>query len=426
MRPDRLLTLAAVATVTAGLFGGGGAAVAAEPGSVAISSLPFAGTVSGPTADTPGGTGTTAGNAAVVAQCNNGSPLRDAQWFALPAGDGSSVYARTSGLQYGRIAAPVPVAVALVDRDTGAVLRCASGSGSAQAAPLETSPTGHVDVVAYFPQPYQDVSDGLPDTLRLLVDRTTGRPPANDSAETATPITTLPVHETVDTSLSRDDSAAFQGCHWIARHTAWWSYQPTTSGTLHLSASADLPAPKGDGWPGASLAVARVTDAGRVQVLPDPDSQDCVTPVSSGDLAVQPGERYLIGVFVAEDPSEASLAVGGRLTLDVEQVAPQAPGAATQATVKTNVRARTATIRWAPPVNDGGSPVTGYRVTLTRVHGGKVKARTTVLPAAARTATVRHLQRGRTYRLTVRAVNAVGAGPATGGTVLIPRHRGHR
>jgi len=427
VRNGRPIALAAIATLTAALFGSvGSTAEAAQPESVAISALPFAATVSGPTADTPGGTGPTARNDAVAAQCNSGSPVRDPQWFALPAGDDGSVYARTSGLQYGRIAFGVPVGVALVDRDTGAVLRCASGTASAQTAPLMTSRTQRVDVVAYFPEPYQDVSDGLPDTLRLLVDRTSGTAPANDSADTATPITTLPFHAPVDTSLSRDDSAAFQGCHWLARHTAWWSYKPTSSGKVHLAASASLPAPKGDAWPGASLAVARLTDAGPVQVVPGPDSADCVTPVSAGDLVVEAGASYLIGVFVAEDAAEPSLVVGGRLTLDVARVAPKPPAAATQASIRTDRKARTATISWAPPADDGGSAVTGYRVTLSRLHARGVRASITVLPADARTATVRHLKRGRTYRLTVRAVNAVGAGPATGGTVLVLRGSGHR
>ena len=324
----RCVAVAVAVIGTTALSGPGWShAVARESAAVPIGALPFAGTVAGPTAESPGGTGTTVANDVVAVQCNGGTPLRDPQWFALPAGDGASVYARTSGLQYARIALPVPVSVALVDRGTGLVLRCASGLGNAQPAPLTASSTQPMDVVAYFPQPYQDVSDGLPDTLRLLVDRTSGSAPANDSADAAEPIPALPVHETVDTSLSDDDSVGFQGCHWVSRHTAYWTYTAPETGRVHLAARADLPTAPGDSWPGASLAVARRTDDGAVQVVPGSDTEDCVTPVSTSQLEVQAGTTYLVGAFVAEDPSWPSLVRGGRITLDVERVGAEANGA---------------------------------------------------------------------------------------------------
>jgi len=77
------------------------------------------------------------------------------------------------------------------------------------------------------------------------------------------------------------------------------------------------------------------------------------------------------------------------------------PGRAAKPTVKVDVRK--AVIKWTMP-GDGGSPVTGYRVT---VNG---KARTTV-PSVLKLV-LNRLRPGR-YNLRLAAINAVGVGPAS-------------
>lgn len=73
-----------------------------------------------------------------------------------------------------------------------------------------------------------------------------------------------------------------------------------------------------------------------------------------------------------------------------------------------------ATVTWTPPPSDGGSAVTGYRVTVS--PGGA----TVNLPAGARTHTVSGLANGTTYAFSVTPRNAVGLG-ATRSASTTPR-----
>jgi N,N-dimethylformamidase beta subunit-like protein/uncharacterized protein DUF4082/fibronectin type III domain protein/Big-like domain-containing protein len=67
-----------------------------------------------------------------------------------------------------------------------------------------------------------------------------------------------------------------------------------------------------------------------------------------------------------------------------------------------------ATVNWTPPVSDGGSPITGYRITpyIGAIAGSPVTA-----AASATSASVPGLLAGISYTFKVAAVNAVGTGP---------------
>jgi hypothetical protein len=71
-----------------------------------------------------------------------------------------------------------------------------------------------------------------------------------------------------------------------------------------------------------------------------------------------------------------------------------------------------ATVTWAAPASDGGSPIIAYTVTpLTGVNSGPV---VTVSGSPAPTsATVPNLINGLSYTFTVAAINANGTGPAS-------------
>jgi hypothetical protein len=72
----------------------------------------------------------------------------------------------------------------------------------------------------------------------------------------------------------------------------------------------------------------------------------------------------------------------------------------------------TAKATWRAPSDDGGTPITGYRVTALKLKGGRVvKRKTWVRPASARSFSPR-LTRGY-HRFRVVAVNVEGAGAAS-------------
>jgi hypothetical protein len=76
--------------------------------------------------------------------------------------------------------------------------------------------------------------------------------------------------------------------------------------------------------------------------------------------------------------------------------------------------ARFVTAQWRPPVADGTTPVTGYRVILDRrTHAGTWRTVSrTALASSARSWTGRRLSSSQTHRVRVSAMNRAGSGPA--------------
>ena len=97
---------------------------------------------------------------------------------------------------------------------------------------------------------------------------------------------------------------------------------------------------------------------------------------------------------------------------------PAAPGAATSV-VGSSPSTSQATITWAPPASDGGSAITGYRVTRDGVATSGTGAYSTVVAATARSFTMNLLFTGSEYNLTVAAINAIGTGPAGSVAILV-------
>jgi hypothetical protein len=184
----------------------------------------------------------------------------------------------------------------------------------------------------------------------------------------------------------------------------------------------------------------RVLDAsGTVLASANPTvSQPSVGTVTGTDAALTLPERPPGSVFVEVDgvgqgsmPDEGYSDYGsvGRYTVSVSgctgdgggssgttEEPATAPGQARIGRAYSGAIGGTVTARatWSAPLSDGGSPVTGYRVTARKVNadGEVLSSVTSVRPASARAWTAR-LPRGY-HRFSVVALNAEGTGAASG------------
>jgi subtilisin family serine protease len=87
-----------------------------------------------------------------------------------------------------------------------------------------------------------------------------------------------------------------------------------------------------------------------------------------------------------------------------------APGLATKVAASKNDKKRTGTLKWTAPVNNGGSGITGYRVTRNGKSSTGRGPVTVTVSAKTKSYTFTKLKKGSAYTLSVRAVNAAGTG----------------
>jgi len=111
------------------------------------------------------------------------------------------------------------------------------------------------------------------------------------------------------------------------------------------------------------------------------------------------GVRYR--VLVAASSAAGHGPTGKSLAVRPGAVAPPAPSGVTAAPAGSGIR-----VSWQPPVSTGGSPLTGYVVTVTGT------TRKLSVPASAHSLLVTGLRNGQKYTFAVRAKNGKGVGPA--------------
>lgn len=148
-------------------------------------------------------------------------------------------------------------------------------------------------------------------------------------------------------------------------------------------------------------------------LLAVPDGTTLTVPAGSTSAeftGLSNGTRYRFAVRASN--ALGSSAWSAPSTPDVYAIAPGAP-ADVNAAVPCPVCAPawssdggSATVTWAPPAADGGSDITGYRITR---HPGNV----TTSVGNVRSWVIKGLDYGASHTFTVTAVNAVGEGPAS-------------
>ncbi len=140
-----------------------------------------------------------------------------------------------------------------------------------------------------------------------------------------------------------------------------------------------------------------------------------VTSATIGDLVNETSYTFTVAAVNGIGESVQSERSG--------QVLPKAPARAPFAPevgTATGLNA-SANLTWTPPSSDGGSPVTGYRVTAYNSATGLQTGAVRTAPATATSLLVAGLVNGTPYDFEVRAVNALGTGePSERSNTVVP------
>ncbi len=176
--------------------------------------------------------------------------------------------------------------------------------------------------------------------------------------------------------------------------------------------------------PGAPTGVSATAGVEQATVNWTPPANDGGSPISSYRITPYIGANAQTPTTVSAPASSKTitgLTGGTTYTFTVTAINSVGPGqesAASNATTPTTspgaptgvsatAGVEQATVNWTPPANDGGSPISSYRITP--YIGANAQTPTTV-SAPASSKTITGLTGGTTYTFTVTAINSVGPG----------------
>ena len=194
-------------------------------------------------------------------------------------------------------------------------------------------------------------------------------------------------------------------------------YQPITNPAAPTSVTAVA----GDASASVSWVVPAETGGSPLvsaKATASPGGQSCTTAETSCVITgLTNGAAYTVAVTVTNASGLVSpAAVSPAFTPKTPATVPGRVSDFTQGRFTKSARTYAVTVRWQPPADDGGSPVTGYLARFGT--GGRWNAWTDLTRASARMTSLRP---GTTYTVQVRAVNDVGPGPRVGWAFTTPR-----
>ncbi|XP_068685548.1 tyrosine-protein phosphatase Lar-like isoform X2 [Montipora foliosa] len=172
--------------------------------------------------------------------------------------------------------------------------------------------------------------------------------------------------------------------------------------------TAATPASK-QSWIGQSVKLKCVADGSPTPTITwrKPDGHELKNVTSTENMVVA---QMIHDQDFGNYTCEANNIVGTAATRWVQLIQIKAPGSPILTTNDNDIRASSLTLRWTPPIDDGGSSITGYNLII--LHGDNVILNMTLSPGA-RAQIVDGLTKSTNYTLRVLARNKVFQGDAS-------------